>query len=146
MVVWFPHIITDLTAVLTNPGDEPHKGHAEAGFRGGGGVAQMDPVVFVSAMAAVTKSVAFGITGSTSYLNVCVHKFILVFAPLTKLLQPFVLSRTWSTLDHATKGRIAWNVVTSYSNSAARANGFEKVVPHDQRYERADEFMDLCYA
>lgn len=87
----------------------------------------MDPVCLVSAMAAVTKSVSFGITGSTSYLN------------------PFILARTWSTLDHLTRGRISWNVVTSYSNSAARAMGQEQVLPSEERYRAAHEFMDLVY-
>jgi alkanesulfonate monooxygenase SsuD/methylene tetrahydromethanopterin reductase-like flavin-dependent oxidoreductase (luciferase family) len=61
-------------------------------------------------------------------------------------LQPFVLARTYSTLDHATKGRVAWNVVTSYSTSAAQANGLEKVTAHDKRYEKAHEYMELCYS
>jgi len=88
----------------------------DATFRGGSQVAQMDPVVFISAMAAVTESVAFGVTGSTSYIP------------------PYILARTWSTLDHVTDGRIAWNVVTSYSNSAAKAMGREQVMSHDERY------------
>lgn len=50
--------------------DETYEGKSDATFRGGSMVAQMDPVVFVSAMAAVTKSVSFGITGSTSYIKV----------------------------------------------------------------------------
>lgn len=61
-------------------------------------------------------------------------------------MQPFILARTWSTLDHATKGRIAWNVVTSYSNTSAQANGLDKIVAHDKRYEKAYEYLDLCYA
>ncbi|RDW73034.1 bacterial luciferase-like protein [Coleophoma cylindrospora] len=107
---------------------EAFPGQVQAQLRSGANCAQMDPIVYVSAMASVTKSVSFGITGSTSYLN------------------PFILARTYSTLDHATKGRIAWNVVTSYSNSSAKANGLEKITPHDQRYEKAHEYMDLCYA
>lgn len=59
--------------------------------------------------------------------------------------QPYLLARTWSTLDHATKGRVAWNVVTSYSDSAAKAMGSTKAVAHDQRYVQASEYMDLMY-
>jgi FMN-dependent oxidoreductase (nitrilotriacetate monooxygenase family) len=44
-----------------------------------------------------------------------------------------------------TKGRVAWNVVTSYSNSAAKAFGKDKVKPSAERYEAATEYMDLCY-
>lgn len=47
-----------------------YQGNSDAVFRGGDGVGQLDPVVMVSAMASVTESVAFGITGSTSYISV----------------------------------------------------------------------------
>ncbi|KAH8751520.1 luciferase-like domain-containing protein [Hyaloscypha finlandica] len=91
--------------------------------------AYMDPAVVVSAMAAVTKSVAFGITGSTSYIHAA----------------PYMLARTWSTLDHMTKGRVAWNIVTSYNNSAAKAFGKDKVKPSMERFEAGTEHMDVCY-
>jgi alkanesulfonate monooxygenase SsuD/methylene tetrahydromethanopterin reductase-like flavin-dependent oxidoreductase (luciferase family) len=55
------------------------------------------------------------------------------------------MARTWSSLDHVTEGRIGWNVVTSFNDSGARAMGFDKIIPHDERYERADEFMDVLY-
>ncbi|RDW57187.1 hypothetical protein BP6252_13835 [Coleophoma cylindrospora] len=107
---------------------DSYPGQSSDQFRSGATCAQMDPMVWVSAMASVSKSVSFGITGSTSYIN------------------PFVLARTYSTLDHATRGRIAWNIVTSYSNSSAKANGLESIVEHDKRYEKAHEYMDLCYS
>lgn len=126
----------------TYAGHETYGNDMAATFRGGSQVAQMDPVVFISAMAAVTESVAFGVTGSTSYIP------------------PYILARTWSTLDHVTDGRIAWNAVTSYSNSAAKAMGREQVMSHDERYagmclgdnvssllmnSAAHEYMDLTY-
>ena len=61
------------------------------------------------------------------------------------MIAPFILARTWSTLDHVTRGRIAWNVVTSYSNSAAQAMGHDKVSPSEERYRAAHEYMDLVY-
>jgi alkanesulfonate monooxygenase SsuD/methylene tetrahydromethanopterin reductase-like flavin-dependent oxidoreductase (luciferase family) len=75
---------------------------------------------------AVTKSVSFGVTGSTTYIP------------------PFALARTFSTLDHLTNGRIAWNVVTSWSKAAADAFGKE-LQPHDKRYAIGDEYMDIMY-
>jgi alkanesulfonate monooxygenase SsuD/methylene tetrahydromethanopterin reductase-like flavin-dependent oxidoreductase (luciferase family) len=75
----------------------------------------------------VTKTVGFGVTASTSYMT------------------PYALARTFSSLDHLTHGRVAWNVVTSWSKSAARALGHEDVTPHDERYAVADEFMDIMY-
>jgi alkanesulfonate monooxygenase SsuD/methylene tetrahydromethanopterin reductase-like flavin-dependent oxidoreductase (luciferase family) len=53
--------------------EDTFAGQFDAQFRSGANCAQMDPIVFISAMAAVTKSVSFGITGSTSYINVCLH-------------------------------------------------------------------------
>ncbi|KAH8781852.1 monooxygenase [Hyaloscypha finlandica] len=101
---------------------------SDAAYRSGGSVGQTDPTVWVSAMAAVSKNVSFGITGSTSYIN------------------PFILARTWSTLDHATQGRVAWNVVTSYSNASAKAMGKDSITPKHLRYEEAHEYMELCYS
>ncbi|KAH8678282.1 putative xenobiotic compound monooxygenase, DszA family [Xylariales sp. PMI_506] len=106
---------------------QTYGGNADALFKGGSMVGYLDPIVLVSAMAAVTKSVSFGITGSTSYIT------------------PFILARTWASLDHITRGRVAWNVVTSYSNTAAQAMGLDKVKPSEERYKAAQEYMDLVY-
>lgn len=59
---------------------------------------------------------------------------------------PFLLGRTWASLDHITRGRIAWNVVTSYSTSAAKSMGKEDVMPSEERYKAAHEYMDLVYS
>jgi alkanesulfonate monooxygenase SsuD/methylene tetrahydromethanopterin reductase-like flavin-dependent oxidoreductase (luciferase family) len=67
-------------------------------------------------MSAVTETVAFAATVSTSYVN------------------PYILARQFSTLDHLTEGRVGWNIVTSYTKGAAKAMGQEDVVPHDERY------------
>jgi len=75
----------------------------------------------------VTDNVCFGVTASTSYLK------------------PYILARTYSSLDHLTNGRIGWNIVTSYSKEAATALGQDDVVAHDKRYDIADEFMDVLY-
>ncbi|KAF7519133.1 hypothetical protein G7054_g13200 [Neopestalotiopsis clavispora] len=87
----------------------------------------LDPIVPVSAMAAVTKNLAFGVTGSTA----------------GEL--PFLLARKYSTLDHLTKGRIAWNIVTSWKKSAFKAIGFDSPVEHDERYLQADEYLRVMY-
>ncbi len=81
----------------------------------------------ISAMAAVTKHLGFAPTYSATYT------------------QPYKLAREFSTLDHLTKGRIAWNIVTSYLNSEAVNLGLDKQIEHDTRYERADEYMDVVY-
>ncbi len=86
-----------------------------------------DPTAAVSAMAAVTETLGFGITLSLTYE------------------QPYALARRLSTLDHLTDGRVAWNIVTSYLDSAARNLGLDAQIPHDQRYDIADEYLEVCY-
>jgi len=79
-------------------------------------------------MASATKSLGFGITASTTYES-----------------SPYALARKFSTLDHITRGRVGWNIVTSFLDSAAKAFGFDEQIPHDERYARADEYMELAY-
>jgi long-chain alkane monooxygenase len=86
-----------------------------------------DPTLAISAMAAVTETLGFGVTLSLTYE------------------QPYALARRLSTLDHLTGGRVAWNIVTSYLDSAARNLGLDAQIPHDQRYEIADEYLEVCY-
>ncbi|WP_413544287.1 LLM class flavin-dependent oxidoreductase [Citricoccus nitrophenolicus] len=104
-----------------------HGGSTDASLRGGVQVPLLDPLVVVPAMAAVTERLGFGVTASVTYES------------------PYLLARTFATLDHFTGGRIAWNVVTSYQDSAARNLGMEQQIPHDERYDRADEYMEVMY-
>jgi len=60
--------------------------------------------------------------------------------------QPFPFARRMSTLDSLTQGRIGWNVVTGYLDSAARAMGLDRQVAHDDRYDVADDYMQAVYA
>ncbi|MGO1548993.1 MAG: LLM class flavin-dependent oxidoreductase [Nesterenkonia sp.] len=99
--------------------------HAAA--RGGVQYPLLDLQVIVPALAAVTEHLGFGITASVTYE------------------QPYLLARRFATLDHLTKGRVAWNIVTSYQDSAARNLGMAGQIPHDERYDRADEFMEVMY-
>jgi alkanesulfonate monooxygenase SsuD/methylene tetrahydromethanopterin reductase-like flavin-dependent oxidoreductase (luciferase family) len=108
-------------------GFDVYGGGLDAMLKAGHQVAHMDPLALVSAMAAVTDNVAFAVTQSTTYSN------------------PYVLARQYSTLDHITGGRCAWNIVTSFTESSAKALGHETTVPHDERYVIADEFMDVVY-
>ncbi|AUT64565.1 LLM class flavin-dependent oxidoreductase [Paraburkholderia terrae] len=86
-----------------------------------------DPLLLVSAMAAVTSHLGFGVTVNLTYE------------------QPYLLARRFSTLDHLTQGRVGWNIVTGYLDSAARAMGLSEQLPHDERYERADEYLEVLY-
>lgn len=87
-----------------------------------------DPMLAVSAMAAATNRLGFGITVSTTYES------------------PYLLARKFSTLDHLTAGRIGWNIVTSLLDSAARnIIGRDRQIPHDERYAIAQEFVEVTY-
>lgn len=86
-----------------------------------------DPLYAVPAMAAVTTNLVFGVTASTTYDL------------------PYALARRFSTVDHLAQGRVAWNIVTSYLDSAARNLGLDTQVEHDERYRIADEYMDAVY-
>ncbi|MCV9962187.1 LLM class flavin-dependent oxidoreductase [Pararhizobium sp. BT-229] len=86
-----------------------------------------DPLIPISAMAHVTKHLGFGVTVNTTYEP------------------PFLLARRMSTLDHLTKGRIGWNIVTGYLDSAARSMGLERQPDHDARYDAAEEYLDVLY-
>jgi FMN-dependent oxidoreductase (nitrilotriacetate monooxygenase family) len=57
---------------------------------------------------------------------------------------PYALVRSLSTLDYLTSGRIGWNIVTGHLRGEHRAYGLPQL-EHDQRYDRAEEYMDVCY-
>lgn len=86
-----------------------------------------DPLQLVPAMAAVTEHLGFGITSSVSFEH------------------PYPFARRMSTLDHLTRGRVGWNVVTSYLASGALSLGVSGQVAHDRRYDIADEYLEVCY-
>ena len=98
-----------------------------AAIRGAVQVPVNDPMMLVPAMAHATAHLGFGVTANLSYEA------------------PYVFARRMSTLDHLTGGRIGWNVVTGYLDSAARAMGLAHQVPHDERYEVADDYMAAVY-
>ncbi|WP_382310016.1 LLM class flavin-dependent oxidoreductase [Herbiconiux sp. UC225_62] len=102
-------------------------GSNEAAIRHGAQVPVNDPVLLISAMAAVTENLGFGVTAGTAYEH------------------PYPFARRMSTLDHLTNGRVGWNVVTGYLPSAARNMGHDDQLEHDQRYDVADEYLEVLY-
>lgn len=62
----------------------------------------------------------------------------------TMAYPPFMLARLCATLDHICKGRFGWNIVTSGEDLAAQNFGLDKLPPRQQRYDYADEYVDLC--
>lgn len=69
----------------------------------------------------------------------------LIATVTTGFSHPFPLARQLATIDHLSGGRAGWNVVTGGEETAARAHGVEGTLPsHDERYDRADEFLDAA--
>jgi FMN-dependent oxidoreductase (nitrilotriacetate monooxygenase family) len=85
-----------------------------------------DPLPLMAVMAAATSRVGLVPTVSTSFYP------------------PFLAARVLATLDHLSRGRMGWNVVTSAEQSAAQNMGLDELVAHDKRYDIADEYLDLC--
>lgn len=86
-----------------------------------------DPLLLVSAMAAVTRNLGFGLTANLTYEP------------------PYLFARRMSTLDHLSRGRVGWNIVTGYLDSAAKAMGLSEQAEHDRRYDQADEYLEVLY-
>jgi alkanesulfonate monooxygenase len=102
-------------------------GGPEAALSGAIQVPVNDPSLLVSAMAHVTEHLGFGVTCNLSYEP------------------PYTFARRMTTLDHLTDGRIGWNIVTGYLDSAARGAGHAQQTAHDERYEIAQEYMEVVY-
>jgi FMN-dependent oxidoreductase (nitrilotriacetate monooxygenase family) len=86
---------------------------------------RLEPTTTVAALSLAVRNVGFGCTVSTSFSD------------------PFTVARTFRSLAHLTRGRIAWNVVTSSSADAALNFSRDAHYEHDQRYEIAEEFVDV---
>lgn len=113
----------DQVFVADSPG-VAHRGDRDS-FSRQGRVSYFEPVTLWSALAAVTKHIGFVATASTTYED------------------PFLLARKFASLDHISKGRAAWNVVTTGSDRVYGNFGLEAHPDPEQRYERAHEFIDV---
>lgn len=102
-------------------------GTDEAAIRQGAQIPVNDPLLLVSAMAHATEHLGFGVTTGTGFEH------------------PYPFARRLSTLDHLTRGRVGWNVVTGYLPSAARNLGADDQLEHDSRYDHADEYLTVLY-
>ena len=86
---------------------------------------KLDPIPLITAMGLATERLGLGSTYSTTYY------------------EPFHVARLFATMDLMTDGRTAWNVVTSLNDSEAANFSQSSHLPHDLRYDRADEFMEV---
>ena len=86
-----------------------------------------DPAMLIPAMAHVTENLGLAFTSSVLQTH------------------PFTFARQMSTLDHLTRGRVAWNIVTSYLPNTAANFGLDGLPSHAERYDLADEYLDVTY-
>ncbi|GAB2888843.1 LLM class flavin-dependent oxidoreductase [Paraburkholderia jirisanensis] len=86
-----------------------------------------DPLQLAAPIAMVTEHLGIGITASTSFEH------------------PYTFARRLSTADHHTKGRVGWNIVTSYLESGAKNVGEGGLRDHSNRYEVAEEYVEVLY-
>ena len=86
-----------------------------------------DPSVLISALAVNTKHLGFAFTSNVQQEH------------------PFNFARKVSTLDHISRGRVAWNIVTGLQENGARNFGTDGLVDHDKRYDWAEEYVDVAY-
>jgi FMN-dependent oxidoreductase (nitrilotriacetate monooxygenase family) len=92
------------------------------------GALRLDPLVVLSIIAGATRHIGLGCTLSATYF------------------EPYILARAMATLDHLSNGRAAWNIVTSFQDAEARNFGLTEQLSREQRYDRADEFMQVACA
>lgn len=62
----------------------------------------------------------------------------------TMAYPPFMLARLCATVDSISGGRFGWNIVTSGENLAAQNFGMDELPPRQDRYDMADEYVELC--
>ena len=105
-----------------------HGGSFDAYLRRGGQISFLDPTVVLPIMAAATRHLGLGATLSTSF-HTAYH-----------------LARWLGSLDAMSKGRVAWNVVTSATDLEAQNAGLRELPPREERYDRADEVLEACFA
>lgn len=78
------------------------------------------------------------------YIAAATNRIGIVPTFVTTYYPPYLLARMLATLDHLTDGRIGWNIVTGTSLLSAQNYGLREMPPHDERYDIADEFVELC--
>ena len=86
----------------------------------------LEPLTTLGSLAVTTRRIGLIATASTTYS------------------EPFNLARQLASLDHASKGRIGWNIVTTFSLAASRNFGSSARPSHSERYDKGDEFVDVC--
>jgi FMN-dependent oxidoreductase (nitrilotriacetate monooxygenase family) len=106
---------------------DTYRGGPETAIAEGMQIPVNDPALLIPAMAYVTEHLGFAFTSSILQMH------------------PFTFARQVSTLDHLSRGRVAWNIVTSYLPNAGASLGYGGLPAHDERYDHADEYLEVTY-
>lgn len=114
--------LADVTGIY-----DVYKGGPETALREAVQVPANDPMLLLPALATVTEHLGLAFTSSVYQAH------------------PFTFARQLSTLDHLTGGRAAWNIVSSYLPNSSANLGLDALPAHDDRYDRADEYLEVCY-
>jgi FMN-dependent oxidoreductase (nitrilotriacetate monooxygenase family) len=104
------------------------EGGIDAAVRRGVAWPRLDMSPWITAMSRVTSHLGFGLTYASTFMH------------------PFYVARLLNSLDHITNGRIAFNVITSQRRADAENYGFDELMEHGARYDRMEEFIDVCKA
>lgn len=104
-----------------------HEGGWASHLRRGLQIPANDPLVLLSALAATTQRIGLALTSSVIQTH------------------PYTFARQLSTLDHLTGGRVGWNVVTSALENSHRNYGGAELAQHGDRYDLAEEYLEVCY-
>lgn len=103
-------------------------GSIDEAVRWGIGWPRQDMSPYIAVLSRATKHIGFGLTYSSTFMH------------------PFYVARLLNSLDHVTGGRIAFNVIVSSRRADAANYGFDELMEHSHRYDRMEEFIDVCKA
>ena len=104
------------------------KGSIEDAVRNGVAWPRFEMSPWIAMMSRVTSHLGFGLTYASTFMH------------------PFYTARLLNSLDHVTNGRIAFNVITSQRRADYANYGYDELVDHNERYDRLEEFIDVCRA
>jgi FMN-dependent oxidoreductase (nitrilotriacetate monooxygenase family) len=104
------------------------KGSIEDAVRHGVAWPRFEMSPWITKMSTVTSHLGFGLTYASTFMH------------------PFYTARLLNSLDHITNGRIAFNVITSQRRADYANYGYDELPDHNERYDRLEEFIDVCRA
>ncbi len=99
--------------------------HIDSLHRSSQYTAYFEPTTLLASLATATERIGLVATQTTSYN------------------EPYNIARRFASLDHLSAGRAGWNVVTSGNDAEALNFGRDEHYEHDERYLRAQEFVEV---